>query len=374
MRMRTTNAVIAGIAAMASSVAFAEPNVTVYGIVDSGVELLSNVGPGKNQLVRVPSVTGTLPSRLGFKGSEDLGNGLKAIFALEMGLALDTGSAGQGGRTFGRQAYVGLSSDMGTVSIGRIYTMLLQSMFESDVLGPNLYGTGSFDTYIPNARTDNGIGYLGHFSNWTVGATYSTGRESVASVPPSGACPGESATASSACHGWSALVKYKTKAYGVALAIDKLTGGGTSAGYFANGAAPVPMTSSADSDRRISLGAFAQLEQIRIGAGWIGRKVDTNAADVRSNLYYLGATYPIGNAIVLDGQLLRMVNKDQDRNATGLVLRSMYKFSKRSAAYAQLGFVDNSSKAAYTISQGGGTTPAVGENQTGLMLGMRHAF
>jgi predicted porin len=57
---------------------------------------------------RVPSLTGSLPSRLGFRGTEDLGNGLAAVFTLESGYNQDVGTLGQGGRLFGRQAWVGL--------------------------------------------------------------------------------------------------------------------------------------------------------------------------------------------------------------------------------------------------------------------------
>lgn len=102
--------------------------------------------------------------------------------------------------------------------------------------------------------------------------------------------------------------------------------------------------------------------------------MDTDATDVESDLYYFGAANPVGSNVVIDGQVLRILNCDQDRNATGLVLRSMYNFSKRTATYAQIGYVNNSDNAANTISQGGGTSPAVGASQIGILLGLRHIF
>ncbi|AEK63538.1 Outer membrane porin protein 32 precursor; putative 3-hydroxyphenylpropionic acid porine [Collimonas fungivorans Ter331] len=73
---------------------------------------LSNVGAAKQGLVRMPNLTGTTPSRIGFRGIEDLGNGLKGIFMLENGFAPDSGALNQGGRLFGRVSYVGLSGQL----------------------------------------------------------------------------------------------------------------------------------------------------------------------------------------------------------------------------------------------------------------------
>ena len=62
---------------------------------------------------------------LGIKGSEDLGGGMRALFVLENGFDITNGTSGQGGRQFGRQAFVGLGSDRyGTVTLGRQYTSL----------------------------------------------------------------------------------------------------------------------------------------------------------------------------------------------------------------------------------------------------------
>ncbi|MFX6218091.1 porin, partial [Acinetobacter baumannii] len=64
-------------------------------------------------------------SRLGVKGVEDLGGGIKALFTIENGFSVDTGEAGQGKLLWGRQATVGLSGNFGTVLVGR----------QNDILG-----------------------------------------------------------------------------------------------------------------------------------------------------------------------------------------------------------------------------------------------
>ena len=112
--------------------------VTIYGIIDAAVERVSNVGPAAASISRMPGLTGTFPSRLGFRGTEDLGDGLRAVFVLEQGFSPDTGTLNQGGRMFGRQAFVGLSDSWGTISFGRQYTMLYMWVLDADILGPNL--------------------------------------------------------------------------------------------------------------------------------------------------------------------------------------------------------------------------------------------
>ncbi|NIE85481.1 MULTISPECIES: porin [unclassified Burkholderia] len=99
--------------------AHAQSSVTLYGIIDAGI-LFNNNANGARQWQQSSGVL--QGSRWGLKGAEDLGGGLKAIFVLENGFSISNGSLGQGGAMFGRQAYVGLSSDsLGKVTLGRQY-------------------------------------------------------------------------------------------------------------------------------------------------------------------------------------------------------------------------------------------------------------
>src|SRR5215203_819094 len=104
---------------MAASTATAQSSVTVYGLLDSGLVYTTNINAAGDSITKVPSLTGTFPSRIGFRGAEDLGNGLQAVFTLETGLGLDTGAMGQGNRLFGRQATIGLKGAWGTLTLGR---------------------------------------------------------------------------------------------------------------------------------------------------------------------------------------------------------------------------------------------------------------
>ena len=103
--------------ALAAPAAFAQSSVTIYGIIDLDGQYLS--GHAKQVLVTSGGQSG---SRLGFKGTEDLGSRYFVDFVLESGINADTGSSGQGGQLFGRQAFGALRTPFGTASAGRQYS------------------------------------------------------------------------------------------------------------------------------------------------------------------------------------------------------------------------------------------------------------
>ncbi|MFY1850008.1 porin, partial [Achromobacter dolens] len=111
-------ALLAGFAGVAQ----AETSVTLYGIIDTGIgyNKISGAGDAKNGS-RIGMINGVQNgSRWGLRGSEDLGDGLRAVFQLESGFDSGNGKSAQNGRLFGRQATVGLASDSwGQLDFGR---------------------------------------------------------------------------------------------------------------------------------------------------------------------------------------------------------------------------------------------------------------
>ncbi|MBN3849612.1 porin [Paraburkholderia sp. Ac-20342] len=363
-----------------SASAFAQSSVTLYGIVDTGIEYVSHANVKGDSVIRMPGITGEVPSRWGMRGAEDLGGGYKAVFTLESGFNVRGGDLGQGGRLFGRQAWVGVSGPYGQLSFGRQYTMTFWANTDSDIIGPDIYGLGSLDAYIPNARSDNTIAYKGTFSGLTIGATYSFGRDSAGTgnSPGQGTCAGQIAGSPTNCRQWSAMLKYDSTNFGLAAAYDEQRGGATAAANFFNGVAPVALTNGADKDVRIQLDGWASLYGVKIGGGWLGRRVATDSPavpNVNSDLFYLGASYVITPAIIIDGEGYRIVNAKQNARATMGTLRGTYLLSKRTSVYLQGSYLGNSAHAAYSVSSGGGgTTPAPGNDQVGIMAGIRHMF
>src|SRR5689334_23758725 len=105
--------------------ASAQSSVTLFGIVDVNVGQVKNETPTTSTKITRMSTDGINSSRLGFRGVEDLGGGMKAGFWLEAGLAPDTGA--QGGSngistvTFNRRSTVSLMGNFGEVRLGRDY-------------------------------------------------------------------------------------------------------------------------------------------------------------------------------------------------------------------------------------------------------------
>ncbi|CAE6773711.1 porin [Paraburkholderia haematera] len=160
-----------------AGVAHAQSSVTLYGIIDEGFNINTNSG-GKH-LYNLSS--GVMQgSRFGLRGTEDLGGGLKAIFVLENGFDVNNGKLGQGGLMFGRQAYVGLSSQFGTVTLGRQYDSVV------DYVGPLEAGDqwggyiaahpGDIDNFNNAYRTNNTVKYTSaDYNGLKFGGTYSFG-------------------------------------------------------------------------------------------------------------------------------------------------------------------------------------------------------
>jgi predicted porin len=234
---------------------------------------------------------------------------------------------------------------------------------KSDVLGPHLFSISSIDLYLPNARSDNAIGYLGNFAGFTAGATYSVGRD-VSSAGGAAAtnCPGEVPGNAKACRQYTALIGYETSRFGINASYDRLYG---------NVGAGGGLTSSANTDIRSTVNGFLMLGPAKIGAGVIDRETNAAAGKTESALYYLGASYPQG-LFRVDAQLAKRNAKRSDDDVTLLVARVTYALSKRTAAYAAIGRMDNDGNSAVALDMGG--TVGVGMAQNGVMAGMRHLF
>ncbi|MFM0551841.1 porin [Paraburkholderia sediminicola] len=131
--------------------ALAQTSVTLYGVLDEGINYTNNVGRGHVYELASGYAQG---SRWGLKGAEELGGGLKAIFQLENGFDVSSGRLNQGGRMFGRQAFVGLSAERyGTLTFGRQYDSVVDYLAQTTANG-NWAGS-LFSHPFDNDNTDN---------------------------------------------------------------------------------------------------------------------------------------------------------------------------------------------------------------------------
>ncbi|GGD88123.1 porin [Caballeronia grimmiae] len=162
--MKRISLAVAGCAAFAASAANAQSSVTLYGLVDAGIAYTNNVqnGAPSHGSSRVALASGNISgSRFGLRGAEDLGGGLKAIFVLENGFNVNNGTLGQGGRMFGRQAFVGLTANnYGTVTMGRQYDSMV------DFVAPLSGTAGTFgDSGFAHVYDNDNLQHSVRFSN-----------------------------------------------------------------------------------------------------------------------------------------------------------------------------------------------------------------
>lgn len=348
--------------------------VTIYGVADAGVEWSNNGAGSSRRLVS----GGALGSRLGFRGVEDLGGGLSAVFRLEQGINLDDGTLGQGGRAFGREASVGLASTAwGTVTAGRLPTpyYVAQSGVDAFSLmgsGGHLAITRSTDAtrqLLPlavSARFDNAVGYVTpRLGPLTFRAMAAAGENQ----PTIG-------------RAYSASATYRNGPVDAVLAWARQQGADNANGRID---AVVAGGSYDFGAAKIFAGYTAEKNSCGTCTGALARAQGvTGAAASEFRLINLGARVPFGafTAIV---QAVRISDRSAyaaatgQRDATWLAIGGEYTLSKRTMAYASLGAVGNQNGSRYALGSGSAQQPAglggAGDHRsTTLTLGMRHAF
>jgi GBP family porin len=168
--------IFAALSSALATAAHAQSSVSLYGLVDAGITYTNNVKGHANWQETSGSVNS---SRWGLRGNEDLGDGLRAIFTLEGGFSTNNGTLGQGGREFGRQAFVGLASkDYGTVTFGRQYDIMVDYVEPLGLAGQQYGGTFSAhpfdnDNLDNTFRLNNAVKYESpNFGGLKFGAVY----------------------------------------------------------------------------------------------------------------------------------------------------------------------------------------------------------
>ncbi len=378
--MKKTWVALAVAGAFVAGAAQAQSSVTLYGIVDVNYmweERPTTIGTGAAARVVQESVSQINSghqsgSRWGLRGSEDLGGGLKAIFTLEGGYNVDTGTLGQGGRLFGRQAWGGLSGGWGSVVAGRLATFS-SGTGSFDMIGridPFLTGFGLASAgntfYSMNAlRLDNTVAYVSpKWGGFMGGVAYST-RVDGAETTPSGT----NTTA------FSLGANFEMGPFFVAATYD-----------VANQADSTPQR---EDQKHFQIGGTFDLGNLRLHAGYadqsnIGAIASLTGgsgaflslptgAQFDNSAWLLGVTYKMGpwtfmgsyQAADADSQIYTVgttrVNYEPDYNVYGV--GATYNFSRRTNVYAS-----------YAARDANGTLAGNQFNAKQLAIGMRHLF
>lgn len=162
----------------ASSIAHAQSSVVVYGIVDTSVRYVSSDNAAGQHNIRLDN--GAISnSRYGFRGTEDLGGGNKALFRLEGGFNPDNGTASSAGSLFNRRAYVGLGNSYGEITLGRQDTPMFALL--ADHFDPLTVGNYDTNSWLPAGaslvRGSNMLKYYGSFGPVALGVSHSFGEQ-----------------------------------------------------------------------------------------------------------------------------------------------------------------------------------------------------
>lgn len=353
MQFKSFAMTAAAAASMLASVGAAAQtsNVTIYGIVDAGPEIINNAGAKGNTLERISSgnLTG---SRIGFRGVEDLGGGLAAVFTLENGLDVSTGTALQGGRMFGRQAFVGLQGRWGSLLVGRQNSLQLEWMSKYNTMNNSTWSSKVHDTSFSD-RIDNAVKYTVKVADpVAISMYYSTGYNSTKG--------GEIAGAAKA-----------GRQYGIG---TQYTGGTMRLGAVYDSKNGLTAVSASDTDRHLTLGARYRLaDNVEAMGGYLFRKQDTANVVTRTDLYWIGAAWQITGPFQLTASYYHTDLKGSDQDPSSIVTSLKYTLSKRTDLYLINSYVMNRGGSNLGVN-GFGADITPGSNQFGTMFGIRHTF
>ncbi|MDP3107022.1 MAG: porin [Hydrogenophaga sp.] len=306
-----------------AGVASAQSSVSIYGIADVWV---GSKDEGTGSVTRLDS-GGLSTSRLGFKGTEDLGGGLSAIFGLEAGLSIDNGQSNSGGGLqFNRQSFVGFEGGFGQIIAGKVWT--------------------AYDDISAAAITSFDSAFSAEY--------FAFGSTNYSANPNNG-------------------FKYTSPDFGgisgaVSYALKETTGLKNTAFHLKYAGGPIyaglayqEETDAAVESKFTRVGASYDLGAIKLLANF-GQLKKTGGE--KTNDYSVGVDVPLGNALSIGAGYAR--GKDnaaaggEKRDAFGVV--ATYNLSKRTTAYA-----------GYTT--GDGKTNGVKTSELDLYaVGIRHSF
>ncbi|MET0320397.1 MAG: porin [Duganella sp.] len=349
--------------AQTAHVAHAQSSITIYGIADVGV--VGERGGSAGNVTKLTSGPAS-SSRLGFKGTEDLGGGLSAFFILEAGYSIDTGTFAAANTLFNRQALVGLRNSAGTVMFGRQTTPYHNTLVAvADPFGTGYAGTikNAFPDWGTNARSNNTIMVVSpDINGWNGDVAYSPGEQAGSTDA------GRQMGASFGYGGGPLVVRFAynyrngdvvgttdTPAVQRGVGTNKLVAANYDAGF---------------ARLFFALGIDKGFNAAPLGntANPYGGVAPTASTDGREVL--MGVTVPLARGALMAS----VMHKDdrtafnQDANTWGVGYT--YPLSKRTSVYGAYGSISNRNGAGYTVAN----NSEAGSGDRAYNLGVRHSF
>ncbi|CAE6747309.1 porin [Paraburkholderia nemoris] len=360
-----------------AGVAQAQSSVTLYGIMDSGVLYQSSSAatfapnaPNTGKVFRFKD-GGIYSSIWGIRGSEDIGGGYKVNFKLQGSFDSGTGKPGLSdtpGATavFNQFTTIGVSGPIGTFTAGRQIVPMIYAMADTDVRSAQYFGS----ILTAWLGLNQAAGWPGNSTNAPIGALYDSNALVYQSPVFGGVslgleyAPGGVAGQLQGGTRESAVLKYSN--YGLNLAAVYYNGHDT------NPAPGAPLT-GIDNNRFVYLGALYSIDGFSFSASYANGRNPARSNQVKLDMYSVGLGYRFSPAFRVTSGVYYLKDKNHSANkSTEIALGAEYNISKRTLAYAQVGYVNNRGGMNQTIVYGQPVAPGV--STTAVMLGLRHNF
>lgn len=352
MMHKTAGAVLA---LVACGTALAQSSVSIYGTTD----LALTRSTSGNTTTTGLKEGGHTASRIGFRGTEDLGGGLDAHFVLEAGYdpATGAGTLPGPGIAFTRQSFVGIAGPWGQLDAGRMYTPMFYTLFKADPYGMN----ATFSPINLGTSIDAQPGMTPFAARSSNMLRYRTPTSS-AFFADIAYAPGKAATASQrsgefkgAAFGWS------SKPWYVGYAVQRVR----------SGSATAPVASPAVSTYQ-ALSASYQFPQITLYAN-ATRAASRLPAVPTAKLFSVGASYPVTPFSNLILEVIQRKVDGSERSQLAWTLGYDHYLSKRTALYGRWLGLNNSGGASASLA-GVAVVPNSGDGVRVLAAGIRHNF
>lgn len=365
------------VAGLASGAAFAQSNVTIYGVADASWESVKaeSATAGSKADVASRSRLSSNSSLLGFKGTEDLGNGLKAVFQFEGGVSLDTGLS-----TFSaRDTFVGLAGGFGTVVAGNL-THPIRAFGAKVDQNPGATGiafAGSIFGEVNGVKTgtddraSNTLAYVSpSFNGFSATAAYVNGENKKNAE--------QNGNASITSNQWQLAGQYDNGPLFVGIGYHEAKDPQVAS---ALGAAPATGVGYGDKLKATRIAATYKLpSNTTLAALWDQQKYTTspalgNGVDTKRTAWFVGATQEFGNiAAYLQYARANNLTGTNDTGARLWTIGADYKLSKRTMVKAYYADLRNEANAKYDFYVNGVGSVAAGADPKGFGVGLRHTF
>lgn len=337
--------------AMAST-AQAQSTVTVYGRIVAGVGFETNVpkndGTGGNGTLLRAADNQWGTSMIGFKGTEDLGGGLSALFLLESGFGATKGKT-NGDALFNRRSYVGLNGSAGSLKLGK-NLFINNDVWFLDPTGQQHIGTAN----LVNGRNWPGANNVIEYSTPTWGGFNATFQVSL----------GEQAGSNSKGRKEGVSLVYQNSGLELRAIYDQVR---DKDGKF---------TDVFDTSKELIVGGTYKFDKLKMFAGYENLRAPDAAANNpdRVNHYWVGANYEVTPALTLIGSVFRANVNKGGGSANMYMVGANYSLSKRTLLYVGAGTVRNSGNASFTLDTDKKYSPGAGQGQNGGYFGVSHSF